>query len=154
MATAGSDPRKPNSPHWLNAELTYKCPLHCVFCYNPVDYASYGRELTTDEWIRVLQQGRELGLVQLGLSGGEPLMRDDLEIIIAEAGRLGYYTNLITSGIGLTEKRIAAFKEGGLNHIQLSFQVLNLQTHSRLGDVKAISSPLKTPFLGDRFENS
>jgi hypothetical protein len=80
-----------------------------VFCYNPIDYAKFGPELSTDDWIRVLQQGRELGLVQLGLSGGEPLMRDDLEIIIAEAGRLGYYTNLITSGIGLTEKPLRDF---------------------------------------------
>jgi len=122
METAGFAPTRTSSPHWLNAELTYKCPLHCVFCYNPVDYARFGPELTTEEWFKVLREGRELGLVQLGLSGGEPLMRDDLELIVAEAGRLGYYTNLITSGIGLTEKRIAAFKEGGLNHIQLSFQ--------------------------------
>lgn len=122
METGGFAPTRTSSPHWLNAELTYKCPLHCVFCYNPVDYARFGPELTTEEWFKVLREGRELGLVQLGLSGGEPLMRDDLELIVAEAGRLGYYTNLITSGIGLTEKRIAAFKEGGLNHIQLSFQ--------------------------------
>ena len=84
-----------------------------MFCYNPTDYTQYGPELTTEEWLRVLRQARELGAVQLGLSGGEPLMRDDVEIMAAEASRLGYYVNLITSGIGLTEKRIAAFKEGG-----------------------------------------
>jgi pyrroloquinoline quinone biosynthesis protein E len=93
-----------------------------VFCYNPVDYTTYGRELSTEDWLRVLRQGRELGAAQLGLSGGEPLMRDDLEIMVAEARKLGYYSNLITSGAGLNEKRIAAFKEGGLDHIQLSFQ--------------------------------
>ena len=115
-------PGSPNPPLWLLAELTYRCPLHCVFCYNPVDYTAYGAELATDEWIRVLREGRSLGATQLGFSGGEPLVRDDLEVLVAEARRLGYYSNLITSGIGLNERRIAAFKDGGLDHIQLSFQ--------------------------------
>ena len=122
MEKAGSVPNKPGNPLWLLAEITYKCPLHCVFCYNPVDYTSYGQELSTEDWLRVLRQGREIGAAQLGFSGGEPLVRDDLEILVAEASKLGYYSNLITSGVGLNEKRISAFKEGGLNHIQLSFQ--------------------------------
>ena len=72
--------------------------------------------------MRVLREARALGAVQLGLSGGEPLLRDDLEVIVAEAHALGFYINLITSGVGLTETRIAALKEAGLDHIQLSFQ--------------------------------
>jgi pyrroloquinoline quinone biosynthesis protein E len=111
-----------NPPLWLLAELTYRCPLHCVYCSNPVDYTAYGDELATEDWLRVLRQGRELGATQLGFSGGEPLVRDDLEVLVAEARRLGYYSNLITSGIGLNERRIAALKEGGLDHIQVSFQ--------------------------------
>jgi len=122
MEKVGSVPNKPGNPLWLLAEITYKCPLHCVFCYNPVDYTNYGQELTTEDWLRVLRQGREIGATQLGFSGGEPLVRDDLEILVAEARKLGYYSNLITSGVGLNEKRISAFKEGGLDHIQLSFQ--------------------------------
>ncbi|MEK6211201.1 MAG: pyrroloquinoline quinone biosynthesis protein PqqE [Pseudomonadota bacterium] len=122
MEKAGSVPNKPGNPLWLLAEITYKCPLHCVFCYNPVDYTTYGQELSTEDWLRVLRQGREIGATQLGFSGGEPLVRDDLEIMVAEARKLGYYSNLITSGVGLNEKRISAFKEGGLDHIQLSFQ--------------------------------
>jgi pyrroloquinoline quinone biosynthesis protein E len=122
MEKAGSVPNKPGNPLWLLAEITYKCPLHCVFCYNPVDYTTYGQELSTEDWLRVLRQGREIGATQLGFSGGEPLVRDDLEILVAEARKLGYYSNLITSGVGLNEKRISAFKEGGLDHIQLSFQ--------------------------------
>ena len=109
-------------PLWLLAEVTYKCPLHCVFCYNPVDYATQPAELSTDDWLRVLREGREMGAVQLGLSGGEPLLRDDLEVIVAEARRLGYYTNLLTSGVGLTAERAAALKAAGLDHVQLSFQ--------------------------------
>ncbi len=109
-------------PLWLLAELTYRCPLHCVFCYNPVDYATQPAELSTADWLRVLREGREMGAVQLGLSGGEPLLRDDLEEIVAEARRLGYYSNLLTSGVGLTGERAAALKAAGLDHVQLSFQ--------------------------------
>jgi pyrroloquinoline quinone biosynthesis protein E len=107
---------------WLLLELTYRCPLHCVFCYNPTEFARTGPELPTGDWLRVLREARALGAVQLGLSGGEPLEREDLEMIVAEAHRLGYYINLITSGVGLTASRIAALKAGGLDHIQLSFQ--------------------------------
>jgi pyrroloquinoline quinone biosynthesis protein E len=93
-----------------------------VFCYNPLDYTAAGDELSTDEWLRVLREGRAMGAVQLGLSGGEPLLRDDLEIVVAEAHRLGFYSNLITSGVGLDAKRIRALEDAGLDHIQLSFQ--------------------------------
>jgi PqqA peptide cyclase len=109
-------------PLWLLLELTYRCPLHCVFCYNPTEFARTGAELATADWLRVLREARALGAVQLGLSGGEPLVREDLEAIVAEAHRLGFYINLITSGVGLTRARIAALKAAGLDHIQLSFQ--------------------------------
>ncbi|MBC7207227.1 MAG: pyrroloquinoline quinone biosynthesis protein PqqE [Methyloversatilis sp.] len=109
-------------PLWLLAEVTYRCPLHCVYCYNPVDFAKHEDELTTEEWFKVLREARALGSVQCGFSGGEPMLRDDLELLVAEAHRLGYYTNLLTSGVGLNEKRIDALKEAGLDHIQLSFQ--------------------------------
>jgi pyrroloquinoline quinone biosynthesis protein E len=109
-------------PLWLLAELTYRCPLHCAFCYNPLNYANERAELTTAQWFDVMAQARKLGAAQLGFSGGEPLLRDDLEELVGEARRLGFYTNLITSGIGLTEPRLARMKELGLDHIQLSFQ--------------------------------
>lgn len=118
----GSVSARPNPPLWLLAELTYRCPLHCVYCSNPVNYTDYGAELSTEDWVRVLREGRELGASQLGFSGGEPLMREDLETLAAEARRLGYYSNLITSGVGLNERRIAALKSAGLDHIQVSFQ--------------------------------
>src|SRR6266516_3500900 len=81
-----------------------------------------GPPLDTAAWLDVLSQAREMGAVQLGLSGGEPLLRDDLEEIVAHAHRLGFYVNLITSGVGLTERRAGTLKDAGLDHIQLSFQ--------------------------------
>lgn len=113
---------RPSRPLWFLAELTYRCPLHCAFCSNPVDFARQEAELDTATWCDLISQARELGAAQIGFSGGEPLLRDDLETLVAHARRLGFYTNLITSGIGLNETRIALLKDAGLDHIQLSFQ--------------------------------
>ena len=115
-------PERAGPPLWLLAELTYSCPLQCPYCSNPLDMADHKQELGTDEWIKVLRDARKMGATQLGFSGGEPLMRKDLEILIKEARSLGYYTNLITSGIGMDEARVRAFRDAGLDHIQVSFQ--------------------------------
>src|SRR5512145_1305161 len=98
-------------PLWLSLELTYRCPLKCSCCNNPLDFDNYAnRELSTAEWKEVLEDARELGALQLGFTGGEPLLRDDLEELVAHADRIGFYTNLITSGIGLDDERMAALK--------------------------------------------
>jgi pyrroloquinoline quinone biosynthesis protein E len=144
---AGANDARGAGPRWLLAELTYRCPLHCVFCYNPVDYLVHGAELSTDDWVRVLREGRALGAIQLGFSGGEPLLRDDLEILVAEARGLGYYSNLITSGIGLNETRIRAFKEGGLDHIQLSFQDSTREVNDFLSSTRTFDLKLKAARL-------
>ena len=109
-------------PLWLLAELTYDCPLHCPYCSNPTQLTETKNELTTQQWCKVFSEARDMGAVQLGFSGGEPLLRKDLEELVKHSRGLGFYTNLITSGIGLTEKRIAKLKEAGLDHIQISFQ--------------------------------
>lgn len=122
VAGSSESAAQPGPPLWLLAELTYRCPLHCAFCSNPVDYASHTTELDTAQWCDVFSQARALGAVQLGLSGGEPLLRKDLEELVRHAHGLGFYTNLITSGVGLTDARLAALRVAGLDHIQLSFQ--------------------------------
>lgn len=149
MEKIGSVPTiKPKGPLWVNAEITYKCPLHCVFCYNPLDYAStFQSELSTDDWLKVFRQSRDLGAVQLGISGGEPLMRDDVEIMVSEANQMGYYVNLLTSGIGLTEKRISDFKEGGLGQIQLSFQDSTKELNDFLSSTKTFELKSKVAKL-------
>lgn len=126
-----------DGPRWLLAELTYKCPLQCPYCSNPLDYVSHANELDTEDWFRVLKQARALGAVQLGLSGGEPLVRKDLELIVAEARQLGFYTNLITSGIGMDAARIAALKKAGLDHIQISFQASDVVLNDRMAGTAA-----------------
>ena len=126
-----------SKPLWLLAELTYRCPLQCPYCSNPVEIAKYNDELSTEDWLRVLQQARKMGATQLGFSGGEPLVRRDLEDLISEARRLGYYTNLITSGVGMDEDRVKAFKQAGLDHIQISFQASNEELNNYLGGTKS-----------------
>jgi len=135
MTRAGSTAPKP--PLWLLAELTYACPLQCPYCSNPVDYNTFKQELDTDDWLRVLRQARALGATQLGLSGGEPLVRQDLEIIIREARQLGYYTNVITSGLGMDEDRVAGFKAAGLDHIQVSFQASSAELNDWIAGTRA-----------------
>jgi pyrroloquinoline quinone biosynthesis protein E len=88
-------------PFGLLAELTYRCPLSCAYCSNPLNLADYGDELTTAEWQRVLAEAQELGVLQLHLSGGEPLQRRDVVEIVNSANELGLNTKLITSALGL-----------------------------------------------------
>lgn len=134
---AGFESDGPRQPSWLLAELTYRCPLQCFYCSNPVDFAQRRDELTTEEWLRVLGEARELGAVQLGLSGGEPLLRKDLEVIVGRAKELGYYTNLITSGVGMDEDRLSALKDLGLDHIQLSFQASDSELNDFIGGTRS-----------------
>jgi pyrroloquinoline quinone biosynthesis protein E len=126
-------PEQALRPLWLLAELTYSCPLQCPYCSNPLGLGERSRELATEDWLRVLAEARKLGAIQLGLSGGEPLLRRDLEVIVSEARRLGFYTNLLTSGMGMDEARIVALKEAGLDHIQVSFQADDPDLNNRLG---------------------
>jgi pyrroloquinoline quinone biosynthesis protein E len=106
----------------LIAELTYLCPLRCVYCSNPTNLAAHPDRLSTADWLRVFQQAAELGALQLNLSGGEPLLRRDLEALVAGAHTLDFYTNLITSGLPLTRERLASLKDAGLNSVQVSIQ--------------------------------
>ncbi|MBW8792703.1 MAG: pyrroloquinoline quinone biosynthesis protein PqqE [Streptomyces sp.] len=111
-----------DSPYGLLAELTYRCPLACPYCSNPLNMAGYQDELATDEWRRVLAQACDLGVLQCHLSGGEPLLRRDLAEIVADAHDLGLYTNLITSALGLSPPRAEQLRAAGLDHVQISIQ--------------------------------
>jgi PqqA peptide cyclase len=111
-----------DSPYGLLAELTYRCPLACPYCSNPLNMAGYQDELATDEWRRVLAEACDLGVLQCHLSGGEPLLRRDLAEIVADAHDLGLYTNLITSALGLSPPRAEQLRAAGLDHVQISIQ--------------------------------
>ena len=128
-------------PLSLIAEVTHRCPLHCVYCSNPLEMQGRERELPTETWAQVFAAAGELGVMQLHLTGGEPLAREDLTKLISAGRKAGLYINLITSGVGLDEKRIAAFKEGGLDHIQVSFQDSTKEMNDFLSSTRTFETP-------------
>lgn len=111
-----------SNPLALIAEVTHRCPLHCVYCSNPMQLAGTKEELSTAEWMSVFQQCGKVGMLHAHFTGGEPLARTDLTELIAAARAAGLYTNLITSGLGLNEQRLQSLIDAGLDHIQISFQ--------------------------------
>jgi pyrroloquinoline quinone biosynthesis protein E len=111
-----------DGPFALLAELTYDCPLHCAYCSNPIELAHYRDELSTGEWQRVFTEARDLGALQLHLSGGEPLRRRDVVELVRTGRDLGMYSNLVTSGLGLSAARAEQLRDAGLDHVQISVQ--------------------------------
>ena len=109
-------------PKALITEVTHRCSLHCVYCSNPLEMQKRAEELSTADWTSIFQQAAELGVLQLHLTGGEPLSRADINDLVRAGRAAGLYVNLITSGVGLDGPRLDALIEAGLDHIQLSFQ--------------------------------
>jgi PqqA peptide cyclase len=109
-------------PVGLLAELTHRCPLQCPYCSNPLELDSRQSELDTATWERVFSEAAAIGILHVHLSGGEPASRRDLVELVGHCARLGLYTNLITSGIGLTRDRVTALADVGLDHVQISIQ--------------------------------
>ncbi len=123
----------PQIPMALLAELTHRCPLKCPYCSNPVELIRRSEELTTEVWIDVFRQAAAMGALHVHLSGGEPASRRDLEDLTEGARDAGLYTNLITSGVGLSEARIKDLAARGLDHVQLSIQGVDPETADRIG---------------------
>ena len=110
------------SPYSLLAELTYRCPLQCPYCSNPLELDRFRQELDTDCWKRVLGEASALGVVQVHFSGGEPLLRDDLDELVSHARAEDLYCHLITSAVKADHARLEQLKEAGLDAIQISLQ--------------------------------
>ncbi|MBC8095090.1 MAG: pyrroloquinoline quinone biosynthesis protein PqqE [Akkermansiaceae bacterium] len=119
-------------PYSLLCELTFRCPLQCPYCSNPIDFARHTEELSLAEWERVLTEAAELGAVQAHFSGGEPLVRTDLPQIIQRARDLGFYTNLSTGGTLLNERIGGQLKRAGLDSLQVSLQDADAASSDRL----------------------
>jgi PqqA peptide cyclase len=131
-----------STPLALIAELTHRCPLHCVYCSNPVELQSRAAELDTATWLRVFREAAEMGILQVDLTGGEPLARPDLEQLVAGARTAKLYVNLITSGIGLTQAKLDALLSAGLDHLQLSFQDVEESAADEIAGTRAHSQKL------------
>jgi pyrroloquinoline quinone biosynthesis protein E len=129
-------PERLAAPVAILAELTHRCPLACPYCSNPLALDPREEELSTSDWTRVFSQAAQLGVLQAHLSGGEPAARQDLALIIAHCATVGLYTNLITSGIGLTQDRVRELAQAGLDHAQLSIQDSDAPSADRIAGYK------------------
>ncbi|MFJ5932286.1 pyrroloquinoline quinone biosynthesis protein PqqE [Sphingomonas sp. NPDC092440] len=145
----------------LLAELTHRCPLKCPYCSNPLELERASAEIATGDWLRVLDEAAALGVLQIHFSGGEPMVRRDLPAMVRHAARLGLYTNIITSGVLLSDEAMMALLDAGVDHIQLSFQDSDPANAERIGGyrgghekklaaaarIKAAGLPLTTNFV-------
>src|SRR5271155_1760408 len=136
-----NEPR--SNPLALIAELTHRCPLHCVYCSNPLELQARNTELSTEAWSRVFQEAASLGVLQADFTGGEPLTRPDILDLISAARAAGLYVNLITSGLPLDETRLEALVQAGLDHFQLSFQGAREEIAQEISGTKAHSQKLR-----------
>lgn len=123
-------------PFTLIAELTYRCPLSCAYCSNPVHYTGRG-PLSAEVWCRLFREAEALGVVQVNLTGGEPLLRDDLETIVSHARSLDLYINLITAGLPLSHERLTRLRDAGLDSVQLSMQAAEKENADWMAGVTA-----------------
>ncbi len=130
-------------PYTLIAELTYACPLACAYCSNPTDFHGHGPLLTAADWGSVFAQAAELGMLQAHLSGGEPLLRRDLESISARAAEHELYVNLITSGTPLAPARLAALKAAGVAAVQISIQDVDPERTRQLAGKDLLAEKLE-----------
>lgn len=121
-------------PIGMLAELTHRCPLQCAYCSNPVELLKANREMATEAWLALFDQAADLGVLQIHLSGGEPTLRPDLEVLVERLANRGVYTNLITAGVSLAEGRMEALAQAGLDHVQVSFQGAFAQTTEKIGN--------------------
>lgn len=134
-------------PLSLVAEVTHRCPLHCVYCSNPLQMQSADSELSTDDWVRVFHQASALGVLHLHLTGGEPLARPDIAKLVTAGREANLYVNMITSGLGLTAERMQELKDAGLEHIQLSLQDAEEEKANEFAGARAHAHKLKLAAL-------
>ncbi|NRA09849.1 MAG: pyrroloquinoline quinone biosynthesis protein PqqE [Myxococcales bacterium] len=127
----------------LIAELSYRCPLRCAYCSNPIAYRDFPDGLDAAAWTRAFDQAAQLGVVHVGLTGGEPCLRDDLEEIVSGASNAGLYTHLVTAGTLLDREGLRVLQEAGLRSVQLSLQDAREESADRIAGVKAHARKLR-----------
>ncbi|HXM97533.1 MAG TPA: pyrroloquinoline quinone biosynthesis protein PqqE [Candidatus Dormibacteraeota bacterium] len=132
-----------SNPLALVAELTHRCPLHCVYCSNPLELSQRANELSTEVWSRVFREAAQAGVLQADFTGGEPLARPDLTELIRAARATGLYVNLITSGLPMDEARLASLVAAGLDHLQLSFQGAHEEIAAEISGTKSHAQKLR-----------
>src|ERR1700727_948506 len=139
-------------PLTLIAELSSRCPLRCPYCSNPLDIgaATYRQELETEHWTRVFGEAARLGVLQLALTGGEPMLRRDLPQLCEAARDAGLYSSLITPGPLFDEARAVELKRAGLDHVQISIQSPDADDNDRIAGNRSFAKKLAAAQIAKR----
>jgi pyrroloquinoline quinone biosynthesis protein E len=137
------------NPLLLIAELTYRCPLHCPYCSNPTDIGAgkYQDELPAEDWQRVFRESAELGVLQLALTGGEPMARKEIVDLVTASTENGLYSTLVTSAMPFPRRRVEALHAAGLDHVQISFQHSDPALADEIGGTIAFDRKVKAAHL-------
>ena len=130
-------------PYAVLAELSHRCPLQCPYCSNPVNLEKASNELETEDWVRVIEEAADMGILHIHFSGGEPTVRKDLEILVEKAAQTGLYSNLITSAVLLDRDRLEKLRDLGLDHVQISFQGITSEVADRVAGFKGHAKKLE-----------
>ena len=138
---AASEPTS-DGPLNLIAELTYRCPLQCPYCSNPIDFRQRREALDAEAWGRVFEEAAALGVVHLGLTGGEPSTRSDLEALVSRAVDADLYPHLVTAARPLTAERLDAMAERGLRSVQVSIQAAEAVLSDRIAGTPSFEQKL------------
>jgi len=142
MTQSTRTPETIPGPLNLIAELTYRCPLQCPYCSNPIGFREVRESLTAEDWGRVFEEAAALGVVHVGLTGGEPSVRRDLEEILERAVAADLYTHLVTAGLPLDIERLDRLAERGLRSVQVSIQDANAAGSDRIAGTRSFQQKI------------
>ena len=122
---------RPRAPYRMDLALTYRCNDNCAHCYNarPRNYP----EISTDQWIEIIDKLWEIGIPHIVFTGGEPTLRDDLPDLIAHAEKNGQITGINTNARRLNDTRfVQRLVEAGLDHVQITVESHDPSIHDTM----------------------
>ncbi len=111
----------------LRMSVTDRCNFRCVYCMEPdVKYLPKQSLLSLEEYVRLANIAHQLGVKKLRITGGEPTLYPDLDLLLEQVGEIGFDDiALTTNGTLLSDERCKRWKESGLNRITISLDTLD-----------------------------
>ena len=144
-----------SAPYRMDLAVTYRCNDNCVHCYAGGPRET--KELSTEDWVKVLDKVYELGIPHVVFTGGEPTLREDLPKLIAQTQAIGLVSGLVTNGRRLADAAyFNSLVDAGLDHVQVTIESHDPAVHDRITGVpgswketlqglkNAIASPIYT----------
>lgn len=114
----------------LRLSLTSRCNMNCIYCHNE-GQGKNKHEMSTEECKKIIDVCSQLGMKEVKISGGEPLLRDDITEIIEFASVKMEDVSLTTNGVFLG-KHAKNLEDAGLNRINVSLDTLNAEIYKKI----------------------